>query len=347
MQRISLAIVGLRFGSRMADTMLKSPANHFVQLAALCDKDPALLQAATQRTGLPGFSDLDTLLANPTIEAIALFTGPNNRAALIRRIIRVGKHVLTTKPFERDPDAALQILLEAQKLGRVVHLNSPAPELSADLRQIRIWQNEHTLGRIIGCRRSVWASYHEQADGTWYDDPALCPVAPIFRLGIYAINDLVRLLGPADKVQVLHSRLLTGRPTPDNAQLGILFKSGAIANIYASFCINDGQFYRNSLTLNFENGTIFRNVGPLNPETAHHKATMQLVTGTGFSVQHPVADTAGLDDVSGDYQWEAFVKAIRGEPLHDQVTPEQIVAGLRIIGAMARAEKSGATETVG
>ncbi len=37
-----------------------------------------------------------------------------------------------------------------------------------------------------------------------------------------------------------------------NAQLGIRFNNGAIANIYSSFCVDDLQFYRNSLTLNFE-----------------------------------------------------------------------------------------------
>lgn len=74
----------------------------------------------------------------------------------------------------------------------------------------------------LGARADIWASYREQADGTWYDDPQKCPVAPVFLLGIYLINDLIQLFGPVRDVQVLQSRLSTGRPTADNGQLSLL-----------------------------------------------------------------------------------------------------------------------------
>ena len=346
MKRISMAMVGLNFGRHVVDTMLTGAASKHVHLTTLCDRLPERLDPMVAKTGLHSCRDLEEILVDPAIEAIGVFTGPVGRAELIRKCIRAGKHVMTTKPFERDPEAARAVLLEAKKLGRVVHMNSPGAELSGDLRQIRAWQEEFKLGRVVACRRSVWASYRETPDGTWYDDSAQCPVAPIFRLGIYAINDLVQLLGPAEKVNVMQSRLFTGRRTADNSQLGILFKNGAIANIYASFCINDGQFYRNSLTLNCENGTIFRNVGPRSPGAVQYAANMSVVAGNLFRPEHPVAATAQFDDVSGDYQWGAFARAIHGEALREEVTIEQIVGGLQIIDAMARAEQSGATETV-
>ena len=75
----------------------------------------------------------------------------------------------------------------------------------------------------------MWVNYCEQADGGWYDDPERCPVAPVFRLGIYIINNLAELFGEPEKVCALSSRILTGRPTADNADLAVLFKNGAIA----------------------------------------------------------------------------------------------------------------------
>lgn len=343
MTRIPIALVGLNFGRHQVDSMLTGAASKHVRLTTLCDRMHSRLEPLVQRTGLRASQDLDEVLADPSIKAIGLFTGPVGRAELIRKIIRAGKHVMTTKPFERDSEAALDVLREARELGRVVHLNSPGAELAPDLRQVRIWQEEYKLGRVIACRRSTWASYHESPDGSWYDDATQCPVAPIFRLGIYSINDMVRLLGPAERVSVLHSRLITGRTTPDNAQLGILFKSGAIVNIFASFCVNDGQFYRNDFTLNCENGTIFSNVGPLAPGSGG--ATMSLITGNR-GPDRPVTATAHFDDVSGSYQWEAFAKAIHGLPLRDEVTIDEIVSGVRVIEAMARAEQSGMVEPV-
>ncbi len=53
-----------------------------------------------------------------------------------------------------------------------------------------------------------------------------------------------------------------------------------------------------------------------------------------------------LEGRSGEYQWEVFHRAVRGERLEGKVTPEEIVAGLRIIKTMRRAEVSGKTEAV-
>jgi predicted dehydrogenase len=253
-----------------------------------------------------------------------------------------GKDIMTTKPFELDPDKALAVLKEAKALGRVVYMNSPGPTVPPDIRQIEEWREKYQLGRPIGVRSDVWVSYREKADGGWYDDPEKCPLAPVFRLGIYLINDLVRVFGEAEKVQALKSRIFTGRPTVDNAQLGIAYKNGAIANIFASFCVNDGQHYSNSTTFNFENGTVYRNVGPL----AFCGGKRKLVVVSRHGEAEPVTETVEYGERSGDYPWETFHRAIKGEVIEGEITPEQIVAGLKVVAAMARAQKSEKTEIV-
>lgn len=351
MERVRIAVVGLRFGRSMVDSMLAAPGCQHLELVAICDKNPAVLEPIRQRTGLPAFTDMHQVLTDPTIQAIGLFTGPVGRAELIRQIIRAGKHVLTTKPFERDPEAALKVLREAKEYGKVVHMNSPGPELPADLRQVLAWQQQHDLGQIVAARFTTWNSYKEVADGSWYDDPVLCPVAPIYRLGIYQVNDCIRMLGPARKVHVLASRIATGRPTADNGQLSILFRNGAIANIFSSFCVNDGQCYRNSMTLNLQRGTIYRNEGPLSADKANCNTTMTLVTRDDelhprTRLWNPSQKTVDITADSGNYQYEAFQRAVHGQPLRDEVTAEQIVDGIRVIAAMAKSEQSGCSECV-
>ncbi len=56
---------------------------------------------------------------------------------------------------------------------------------------------------------------------------------PFIVLASISFNDLIRLWGKVEKVQLLESRLFTGRPTSDNSQLAMLFENKALATIYA------------------------------------------------------------------------------------------------------------------
>ena len=340
MENVRIAIVGMGFGKWVVDLIASSP-DRGLELAAVCDLDRQKVQPVAEKYGVKAYTDLEALLAEPSIPAIGLITGPAGRASLIRQIIRAGKHVLTTKPFERDPVAALDVLREAQRLGRVVHINSPGPLPSAGDILVQKWRAQHDLGRPIAARLDTWVNYAERADGNWYDDPQLCPVPPIFRLGIYSINELVALFGEARKVVVLESRLITGRPTSDNAQLGILFKNGAIANVFSSFCVTDGDRYRDSMTLNFERGTIYRNCGPNRLAGAAELSLIVRVDNERRLVERVELSVGG----SG-YQLEHFCRAVRGEKLEGEISPEQIVMGRNIIDAMARAAQCGGVADV-
>ena len=340
---LNFAMVGLNFGAYIADTLSHKPAGDFFKLTAVCDKDESKALDFGGRRGIKAYADLDQVLADDDVHAVGLFTSPAGRADLLRRIIRAGKDVMTTKPFELDPVAARSVLEEAQSLGRVIHLNSPSPELPLYLRQISRWQEEYDLGRPINCRGEVLVSYREKPDGRWTDNPALCPAAPIFRLGIYVINDLVRLVGRVSEVQVLTSRIFTERPTPDNAQLNLLFENKALGSIYATFCVDNGQHYANSLVIHYERGTIYRNILPVSYGRA--EATSRLLVAATRDQREVVTKEWELPEISGCYQWEAFHSAITRHrsvpaPIND------IVHSIDVIAAMARAEQSQKTEMV-
>ena len=345
MDRIRFGLIGLNFGRHIVHAVTHGPAKDVIELKTVCDRDHNRADAIGDRHHVAATYDVDELLADDSLEAVGVFTGPVGRADMIRRIIRAGKHVMTTKPFELNPDSALDVLEEARHLGKVVHLNSPTPLLPPNLKQVLTWRDQLNLGRPIACRRDVWANYREKADGGWYDDPQLCPVAPMFRLGIYMINDLIRLMGDVESVQVTQSRIFTGRPTPDNAQLTLHFTSGAIGTIFASFCVDDAMPYGNSMVLNYERGTIYQNSAPCLSDTAD---TIGMSVVTPGSNGKPAIQNAAIrrGGESGSYQWDAFSRAIRGEKLDGEVTPREVVAGLRVVNAMSRAAASGKTERV-
>jgi predicted dehydrogenase len=284
------------------------------------------------------------MLAESDIEAVALFTGPAGRAGLIHRILHAGKHVMTTKPFEVDPEAGLAVLKEAAELGLVVHLNSPSALPGDDIRQILSWQREHNLGDLIFANMDGWYQRREEADGSWYDDPVLCPVAPCFRLGIYCINDLMLLAGTPLEVQVLESRKLTGRPTPDIAQLSIRFEGGAIATVRNSFCSTPTRGVHGS-ELVFERGVVLRSYDGENHFTAPN-ITLKLEAIADNGRRRCEEALIPANRASHAYRWDAFHRAVRGVSREGEITLETISNGIRIVTAMARAQVSRKTESI-
>jgi predicted dehydrogenase len=340
MTELPIAIVGLNFGRHICADLAARPGG--VRLAAVCDQDAAKAQALAAQHGVPAFTSLDELLARPELPVIGLFTGPNGRASLLRRILAAGKDVMTTKPFERDSAAAAAVLAEARSQGRVLWLNSPSQSLPADLALMQELAVQYDIGRPVAARAEVWADYREQTDGSWYDDPAQCPVAPVYRLGIYLINDLIRLLGAVEQVHVQGSRLFTGRPTADQGLLSLRFRSGALASVFASFCIGDGDHYRNSLAVNHERGSLYRSVGP--SRTTGEGCEISLVARGAHGREVKTARWAPTG--SGGYDWAGFAAAVRARTPPDPATVATIVGAVQVIEAMAASEASGLPATV-
>ncbi|GAT32552.1 predicted dehydrogenase [Terrimicrobium sacchariphilum] len=342
-----MAIVGLSFGRHIVELLHSTPASEFIELSAVCDIRKDLAETVGRERGVRATDSLEELLADPKIQAIGLFTGPYRRAELIRTVLHAGKDVLTTKPFELDSAEAEQILREAQQLGRTIHLNSPSPEPTADIRQVLQWRDQYDLGALVSARGDVWASYFEKSDGSWMDNPDKCPGGAMMRLGIYLINDILQLAGVPNAVSFASSRIRTGRPTPDNALLTLSFPSGCLGSIHTSFCVRDGDQYGNGLSLHFERGSIYRNVGSERAVARPERAQLSLVRLDGDS---RVVEVASFDECSGVYQWEEFYRALT---LRESISEEyinRIVAGVRVLESLrhltVRRDRSPATSPV-
>jgi predicted dehydrogenase len=343
MKPLPIAVVGLNFGRHILDELRTAPIRDRFRIAAVCDLDAAKARHFAEELQVKAYTRLDELLADDEIRLLGLFTGPAGRAELLRQVIRAGRDVMTTKPFELDPAAARAVLEEAASLGRVIHLNSPSPLPQQWMQQLLAWQKQFDLGHPVSCHSEATVSYREQADGGWYDDPERCPAAPIFRLGVYLINDLVRLFGAVNDVQVLGTRLFTGRPTLDNANLNLRFRNGAVGSIHANFCVDDGQYYANSFVLHYERGTIYRNMRFMPYGTANLGSRLQLVARTGE--RQTTLEECEIPDTGSGYQWDVLYDTVTGR----HVTPapiDDIVHGVQVLAAMKRAEKSGALESV-
>lgn len=338
---VRLAVVGANFGAGIARTLHRE--QRFMEVTAVCDADQARADELGAELRVPAHHCLEAVLADRDVEAVALFTPPVGRAKLIGRILAAGRHVITTKPFEVDCEAAAEVLWDAAERRLAVHMNSPAPVLSADIEQIKIWEDKYRLGAPIAMRAATWADYREHPTGSWYDDPERCPAAPILRLGIYFLNDFAALLGTPSRVFVSQSRIFTARPTADNAQIAIEFENGALANVFASFCVGDGRPWPDEVTLNYERGTIQRCIERTGSrDMSGDRALLEL--------QAPEIDTVRFRTqpgaFAGWYNWEAFHDAVRGLNDVPLQNASQVLYGVRLIDAMSRSAMSGLPEAV-
>lgn len=327
-----MLILGANFGAKIARQV--SQKNPFVSVCGVCDLDGPKARALAGELGVPAYGDLAEALAVNEVEAVGVFTGPAGRGRLLERILDAGRHVMTTKPFELEAAEAERAFAAAVRNGRALHLNSPAPVPASDLARIKAWLADGALGRVVGLQARTWADYREQADGSWLDDPVRCPAGPLFRLGVYFLSDFAGLPGRPVEVRVQQARVRTGRPTPDNAQISIAYDNGALANIYASFCIGDGQSYRDEVVLACEHGTIRRwmeRAGGI--DMCNDSAVVELQR-SGRPVERYQTQPG---DYAGWYGWEAFHSAVRGRPgavYHDAAAT---IASVRLLAAMSLA----------
>jgi len=345
---VRMAVVGLGFGLHIVDNQLICGSGAaWVDLVGVFDLNLELAATVAKARGLVRYESFDEILRDPTIETVGIFTPPQGRAELVREAIRAGKHVMTTKPFERNPVEALDVLEEARALGRTVHMNSPSPLPAPETAQFFAWNREFSLGRPISARWETYVHRVQHADGSWYDDPRRCPAAPLFRLGVYGINQLIRVCGRMERVCVAHSRILTKKPTPDTAEMLVRFESGAIGSVFASFCVDDGIRYGNNLTVHFEHGTIrsesHRTDAHFNK--AEHVVKLRTVAADGRLVQREAYFP--LEAMTGQYHWGEFHAAVRSNGcLQGEIEPELIAHAVAVIDAMGRSEQSGQWESV-
>ena len=92
MKKIKIGIVGLNFGKAIAEQqIITGPGSEYFELAAVCDIDTEKCRELADKYRVRAYFTLDSLIADPEIPVIGLFTGPTGRAELIRKIIRAGK----------------------------------------------------------------------------------------------------------------------------------------------------------------------------------------------------------------------------------------------------------------
>jgi predicted dehydrogenase len=104
--------------------------------------------AAINHPQLPSVEDAAALIANPEIDAVAIATPIHTHHALAKAALAAGKHVLVEKPLTASVAEAEELVLLAQRAGRVLMVDHTFVYTSA-VRKIRDLVASGELGRVL------------------------------------------------------------------------------------------------------------------------------------------------------------------------------------------------------
>ena len=167
-QPIRLAVAGLGYwGPNVARNFAALPG---AELAWCCDASAAMRERYGATFPAARFTaDLEEVLADETLHAVALTTPVPTHAELARRVLDAGKHCFVEKPLAQsvtDAEAVVQSARVADRVLMVGHLLEYHPGVvklkdlidSGDLGRLRyVYGNRLNLGKLRADENALWS----------------------------------------------------------------------------------------------------------------------------------------------------------------------------------------------
>jgi len=218
---LRVAVVGYGYwGPNLVRNVVERPEMEF---AGLCDRDPDRQAAfAARYPGQAVFSDLDTMLADPALDAVIIATPPKTHHALVRRALSAGKHVLVEKPLAKTTDEARD-LIDVAEGNELVLMPGHTFLYSPPVNKVKELIASGALGEIY------FVTSSRLNLGKYQDDGVVCDLAP------HDLSILVYLLEQPIVSVSAAARSVFQDGVPEAAFLTLTFASGAMANIQLSW----------------------------------------------------------------------------------------------------------------
>jgi predicted dehydrogenase len=164
------------------------------------------------------------------------------------RALQAGKHLMMQKPLCADMAEAESFVAAVERSDRIAMC---LPHFGPEIYAMRAAIQRSDIGRVSGARsrtshggpevyyrevRTIFGEEDEEEDDLWFFDAARADAGALFDMGVYAVSNLIALLGT-----ITHVRAVAGtfdKPTvlEDSAILLLRAHSGAFATAETSWC---------------------------------------------------------------------------------------------------------------
>lgn len=277
------------------------------ELAGVADANLGRARQVAERAGVPGLAtaDLQALIDDPSVDAIASFISVDRNPEICIAAARQGKHLLSIKPVALTLEAASAVRAAVCGAGVAFLPAESRSRLSPHNQQLKAWLEEGRFGRIMTAFFSLWSrlprGWPDDGDPGWFADPARTPGGGWIDHSIYQIDQLRWLLGE-EVVSVAGEKANYKYPDLGLEDYGIAtvrFEGGAIATIEDTWHAPLGSFRTASSLVGTE--------GALLLDSTTGKATVsgKFPPFTGWvQIPPPAAHVDGVDH---------FAALVRGE----------------------------------
>ncbi|WP_438482587.1 Gfo/Idh/MocA family protein [Oleiharenicola lentus] len=235
MKTLGLGVLGLGEGRSIISGGLKSPLWEVVRL---CDTNEKIGHERCAEFGLAPekfTTSLDTMLADPAVDVVGIYTPDHLHAEHVIRVLQAGKHVVCTKPFLGNLERATEVIAAAKASGRRVMVGQSTRFFAPFTRQ-----RQHFETGVYGELNSIEAYYN--ADHRWFLAKGWAKTDSFKWLygGLSHPVDLVRWYLPDIEEVMGYSRLSEngkagGLVHPDTFHFIYRAKSGKIARVSGTY----------------------------------------------------------------------------------------------------------------
>ena len=139
-----------------------------VELAGLYDPSPLLSERVSRRYEVPSYGDMDTLLADSSIDAVVIAVPDRFHLLLASAALKAGKHVLVEKPLAGNMAEAEELAALAKASGRVLQVGAMKrhdPGVRFAARAVR-----ERIGKVLSA--TVWyrvmSAMRPQVEATYF-----------------------------------------------------------------------------------------------------------------------------------------------------------------------------------
>ncbi|MDO4998494.1 MAG: Gfo/Idh/MocA family oxidoreductase [Neisseria sp.] len=253
-RKIKFALVGC---GRIANNHFGAfeALNADCELVAVCDIDPAALQAAADKTGAKAFASYSQMLEQCDADIVVLTTPSGLHPEQAVQALEAGFHVVSEKPMATRLHDGERMVKAADKAGKRLFIVKQN-RLNATLQLLKRAVDEKRFGKIAMVHLNVfWTrpqAYYDQGNGwrgTWeFDGGAFMNQASHY------VDLMEWLIGPVQDVQAMIS---THRDieTEDTGVLNVRWRNGALGSMAVTMCTYPKNL-EGSITILGETGTV-------------------------------------------------------------------------------------------
>lgn len=212
------------------------------ELAAVVSRDEERAKAAAQTVCAPySFTSIEAVDTGK-VDGVFLSVPNPQHAPMTIAAARRGLHVICEKPMAPTLDEC-QRMIEAARANGVVLAIAHCMEWTNPVVKARELIEGGAIGDILSA--TITASYNSPPaqGGAWrQDDLTDIGGGPLFDMGVHALDTIMRLVGPIDRVAAFVERRRYRYAAEDSASLLVHFRSGAHGVMQSMFTCSQNSF---------------------------------------------------------------------------------------------------------